>query len=62
MAVDKNTKDAVSKDFLSIVSKINTRDEIMDIAEEAFINTVKKQLPKDTLDESVIRMWKRAIM
>jgi len=62
MAVDKNTKDAISKDFLSIVSKIDTKDKIMDIAEEAFINVVKKQLPKDTLDESVIRMWKRAIM
>ena len=61
MAVDKNTKDAVSKDFLSIVSKINTEDEIMDIAEEAFINTVKKKFPEDKLDESIIRMWKRAI-
>ena len=62
MAVDKNTKDAVSKDFLSIVSKINIEDDIKDIAEEAFINTVKKKFPEDKLDESIIRMWKRAIM
>ena len=61
MDIDKNTKDAVSRDFLSIVSKIDTKDKIMDIAEEAFVNSIKKKFPEDKLNESIIRMWKRAI-
>jgi hypothetical protein len=62
MEIEPTTKDFIAKDFLDIISKIDTKDKIIDVAERAFINTVKKRFPEDKLDESTIRMWKRAIL
>jgi len=62
MEIDNDTKDDISRDFLRIVKKIDTKDKIVDIAEEAFINVMKKQSPEDTLDESIIRKWKMMII
>ena len=61
MDITDETKDEVSKDFLKIVTKIDTKDEIVDIAEQAFVNIMKAREDTEGLDESVIKMWKRAI-
>ena len=62
LEIEPDTKDSIAKDFLHIVSKIDTKDKITDVAEKAFINMIKKKFPEDKLDEAIIRMWKRAIM
>jgi len=59
--ITDETKDEVSRDFLKIVTRIDTKDEIVDIAEQAFVNLMKAQLEKEGLNESIIKMWKRAI-
>jgi len=62
LEIEPDTKDSIAKDFLHIVSKIDTKDKITDVAEKAFINMIKKKFPEDKLDEATIRMWKRAIL
>ena len=62
LEIEPDTKDSIAKDFLHIVSKIDTKDKITDVAEKAFINMIKKKFPEEKLDEATIRMWKRAIM
>jgi len=64
MNITDETKDEVSKDFLKIVTQIDTKEEIVDIAEQAFVNIVKAIATANTpqgLDESVIKMWGRMI-
>lgn len=62
LEIEPDTKDSIAKDFLHIVSKIDTKDKITDVAEKAFINMIKKKFPEEKLDEATIRMWKRAIL
>jgi hypothetical protein len=62
LQIEPDTKDSIAKDFLHIVSKIDTKDKITDVAEKAFINMMKKKFPEEKLDEATIRMWKRAIL
>ena len=64
MNIESNSRDDESKVFLDIITKLNTKDDIADMAEEAIVSILNQESQENaggSLDESVIKMWKRAI-
>ena len=64
MDIESNSRDDKSKVFFDIISKLNTKEDITDIAEETIVNILNQESQGDTggaLDESIIKMWKRAV-